>query len=307
MMVHVRDWSEVTAVVPTFVAVGVFDGVHRGHGALLGEMVRMARAKGMRTAVVTFYPHPKVFLRGLEGRFYLTTIEERAALLAELGIDLVMTRPFDETTRQTRATDFVKELIGKMGMCALWSGDFGLGYRREGTADFLRELAKTMPFAVHEVRDLLMLAGKRASSTRIRELLGNGQVSEANEMLGRGYRLTGEVVRGDQRGRTINFPTANLDIWEKQVLPANGVYATRVYGAGLDGHLAATNIGVRPTVDGVHQRVEAHVLDFEGDLYGRELTLEFVARVRAEQKFAGLDELKAQIAADVVQVRQLLR
>ena len=298
-MLHVSSLTELPAPQPTYMAVGVFDGVHGGHAQLLGRMVAAARADGVRTAVLTFFPHPQAVIQKLSGRLYLSTLEERAALLAALGIDIVITHSFDEAMRQTRAADFVAMLQNHVGMVGLWSGDFGLGYRREGTAAYLRQLGG---FAVHELHDVLLVGNERVSSTRIRQLLAEGDVTAVAPLLGRPYGVEGVVVEGDKRGRTINFPTANLDVWAQQILPANGVYATIAH-VGEARYLAATNIGVRPTVDGLHHRVEAHLLDFEGDLYGRSLHLEFIQRVRSEQKFSGLAELQAQITADVAQVR----
>jgi riboflavin kinase / FMN adenylyltransferase len=299
-MLHVASFAQLPPPQPTYMAVGVFDGVHLGHAHLLGRMVAAARGDRVRTAVLTFFPHPQAVIQNLSGRLYLSNLEERAALLGDLGIDIIITHPFDEAMRQTRAADFVALLQQHVGMVGLWSGDFGLGYRREGTAAFLRQLGG---FAVHEFHDVLQVGDERVSSTRIRQLLAEGDVAAVAPLLGRPYGVAGAVVEGDKRGRTINFPTANVDVWAEQVLPANGVYATIAH---VDGQswLAATNIGLRPTVDGLHHRVEAHLLDFAGDLYGRQLHLDFLHRVRPEQKFAGLAELQAQIAADVAVIRQ---
>ena len=300
-MRHISPLAALTNPQPTYMAVGVFDGVHRGHAHLLEQMVTAARTAGVRTAVLTFFPHPQAVIQQLSGRLYLSSLRERVAWLGELGLDLVITEPFNEPMRQTRAAEFVAMLQRQAGMVGLWSGDFGLGYRREGTADYLRQLGG---FTVHECHDVLLIDGQRVSSTRIRRLLNEGDVAAVRPLLGRPYEVEGLVVEGDKRGRTIGFPTANVDVWAEQVLPAHGVYATL---ALVDGQPwpAATNIGVRPTVDGYHHRVEAHLLDFAGDLYGRNLQLQFLHRVRPEQKFGGLDELKAQIAADVAHVRAL--
>lgn len=300
-MLHVSDLAAVPTVEPTFMAVGVFDGVHVGHQHLLQSMVTAARAKKARTAVLTFFPHPQAVIQNLSGRLYLSTISERVALLGQLGIDVVVTQTFSAATQQTRAAEFVAQLQQHVGLAALWSGDFGLGYQREGTAAYLRQLGG---FEVHLFHDVLAVGEERVSSTRLRNLLAVGDVSAVRPMLGRPFSVTGTVVQGDQRGRTINFPTANVAAWEQLILPANGVYATHAFVSGQR-YTAATNIGVRPTVDGQHHRVEAHLLDFDGDLYGQELRLEFLQRVRPEQKFAGLAELKAQIAADVAVVRQI--
>jgi len=236
---------------------------------------------------------------------YLTTLEHRVRLLGAQGIDLVIVHPFDEEVRATRAAVFVDRLCHYLDLRELWGGSFSLGYRREGDASFLRQLGNERGFAVHEIGNLVGWHGEPVSSSRIRRALADGDIATVNGCLNRRFTVSGEVIRGDQRGRTIGFPTANLAVWERQLLPANGVYAAYAW---LDGErfAAATNIGVRPTVADLKLAVEAYLLDFDRDIYGRDLELEFVARMRDERKFPGLDALKAQIAADVEQVRQLL-
>lgn len=302
---RVHHLYEATPDRPTFLAVGVFDGVHRGHQTLLRQMIAAAHSANARPAVLTFFPHPAVYLQKLQGRYYLTTLEERVQLLADLGIELVITQPFDETTRTTRAAAFVTDLCRYLNLKALWGGHFSLGYQREGSYDFLQTLGAAHGFTVHQVNDLLLWQGERVSSSRIRQALTVGQKDVVTNCLGRPYRMTGVVVHGQERGRLIGFPTANLDVWAEQIIPANGVYATYAWVKG-ERHAAATNIGIRPTVSGHNLTIEAHLLDFSGDLYDQELSLEFIAYIRPEQKFAGLDALKAQIAQDVRDIRAIL-
>jgi riboflavin kinase/FMN adenylyltransferase len=290
---------------PTFLAVGVFDGVHCGHQALLQKMVTEAEAEGARAAVLTFFPHPITVIRQMTGRLYLTTLEERVALLREQGVSLVITYPFNETVRQTRAADFVDQLCEHLNMVQLWGGSFSLGYNREGDLPFLRALGQERGFSVHHYEAPLEWEGERVSSSRIRRELTAGNIEAVTACLGRPYCLTGTVIRGDGRGRTIGIPTANIQTWEEQHLPANGVYAATVTVGG-ESYTAATNIGVRPTVDGHHQTVEAHLLDFERDLYDQEVSLKFIGRIRDEQKFSGLDALVAQIHADIAQTREMV-
>lgn len=304
-MKQVASLSEMQMDTSTFVAVGVFDGVHLGHKALLSEMVAEAHTAGARAAVLTFYPHPKVITHGLSGRIYLTSLTERLRLLEALGLDLAVVQPFTEAVRQTTAEAFVSELVHQLHMEQIWGGDFGLGRGREGSVPVLQALGREMGFSVHQFQRLVTASGERVSSTRIRQALAEGDVADAAACLGRLFTLEGEVVVGDQRGRTIGFPTANLVVDAQQILPANGVYATYAT-LGDQRYPAATNIGVRPTVDGFNQRVEAHLLDYSGDIYGQTVRLSFVQRVRAEQKFSGLEALMAQIAADVAHVRALL-
>lgn len=302
---RVEQLSEVSEREPTFVAIGSFDGVHLGHQAVLQKMVSAAQETGTRTAVLTFFPHPQRVIQQLTEPYYLTTLDERVRLLAELGINLIITHPFNDKVRQTRAADFVMDLCQYLDMRQLWGGNFALGYRREGDIPFLRRLGQEKGYTVEQVETMVMWQGERVSSSRIRRSLLEGDLVEVNGCLGRPYRVSGIVVKGQQMGRTLGFPTANLDHWTEQLLPDNGVYATYAW---LDDvrYVAATNVGVRPTVNGAALTVEAHLLDFDADIYGRTLRLEFITRIRPEMKFSGLDALKAEIQADVQRVRQLL-
>lgn len=302
--VRVTHLHEVDHRRPTYLAIGSFDGVHRGHRALLRAMVARARQDGVRTAALTFFPHPRRVLQTLPPRFYITTLDDRVRLLAEEGIDIIITHPFDDVVRHIRAADFVDQLISALDMRQLWGGNFALGYQREGNVDFLREQGASKGFTVELVKAMVEWDSELVSSRRVRTALETGRIDEVNGCLGRLYAVRGPVIKGDQRGRTIGFPTANLALWDELLLPANGVYATFAW-LGDRRYAAATNVGVRPTVDGESLRVEAHLLDFDRDIYGEELRLEFVERVRPERRFAGLAELSEQIAADVADVRRL--
>ena len=303
--IRVDKLSDVTEHVPTFVAVGSFDGVHLGHRAVLNAMISEAKAVGARTAVLTFFPHPKRVIQQMTEPYYLGTLDERVALLADLGIDLIITHPFNDDVRHTRAATFVDDLCRYLDMRQLWGGNFALGYKREGDIPTLRKLGETRGYTVQQVEAMVPWQGERVSSSRIRRSLLEGDMAEVNGCLGRPYGVSGIIVAGKRLGHTIGFPTANIDFWEEQLLPANGVYATYAW-LGDERHLAATNVGVRPTVNGSAVTVEAHLLDFDADIYGRTLRLEFIDRIRPEMKFAGLDALKTQIAADVAEVRTLL-
>ncbi|MEZ4592487.1 MAG: bifunctional riboflavin kinase/FAD synthetase [Chloroflexota bacterium] len=305
MVTRVEQLSDVTERVPTFVAVGSFDGVHLGHRAVLNAMISEAKAIGARTAVLTFFPHPQRVIQQMTEPYYLGTLDERVTLLANLGIDLIITHPFNDTVRHTRAATFVDELCRYLDLRQLWGGNFALGYKREGDIPTLRQLGEERGYTVQQVEAMVLWQGERVSSSRIRRSLLEGDMAEVNGCLGRPYCVSGTVIEGKKLGRTIGFPTANVDFWPEQLLPANGVYATYAW-LGDQRHAAATNVGVRPTVNGSAVTVEAHLLDFEADIYGRTLRLEFIDRIRPEMKFAGLEALKAQIAADVAQVRTLL-
>lgn len=300
--IRVTQLHEVDHKQPTYVALGSFDGVHRGHQALLSQMVARAREAGMRTAALTFFPHPRRVLQTLPPRFYLTTLEDRVRLLAEQGIDLIITHPFDDVVRRIRAADFVDQLIDTLDMKQIWGGNFAFGYNREGDIPFLRRQGEEKGFTVETLDKPVSWNGAPVSSRRIRQALEKGDMVDVNGCLNRLYSVHGPVVKGDQRGRMLGYPTANLAVWDELILPENGVYATYIWVGGVR-HRAATNVGTRPTVNGMSLTVEAYILDFDADIYGEDVRLEFVARVRSEAKFDGLEALKAGIAADVDKIR----
>lgn len=306
-MTHVYALADAHLDSPSLVTIGVFDGVHKGHQELIHRVVNAAQANSCASVVLTFHPHPDVVMGGINERYYLTTPEQRAQLLKDMGIDLVVTHTFDLDLRQMRAANFVDQLIEHLNMKWLWVGeDFALGYQREGNVEFLRQYGQEHDFSVEAVPLLQYRSGDMVvSSSRIRELLAAGEVDTVHEWLGRAYSVMGEVVKGDQRGRTIGFPTANLNVWQQQVVPAHGVYAG---WALLDGerYMAVTNIGTRPTFDGDHVTVEAHLLDFDRDIYGHTVELSFEKHLRGEMKFSGIDALVAQIKSDAETARAYL-
>ncbi len=309
-MQHVYDLSTLHPERPALLTIGVFDGVHRGHQHLIAHLVSEAHAHHQQAVVLTLFPHPDLMLRGLRGRYYLTSPERKADLLGAIGVDLVITYPFNEAVQHMRAASFVDELLAHLKLAGLWiTADFALGYEREGDFAFLESQGVQKGFAVRAI-DLLQNGADGyvvISSSTIRAALVAGEVDQATALLGRPYSMTGTVVHGDHRGRTIGFPTANVETWDEQVIPANGVYACfATIEATGERFKAVTNVGQRPTFDGIDTRIEAHLLDFDRDVYGARLTVEFVARLRGEQKFAGIDALVAQIRADAEAGRGLL-
>ncbi len=306
-MNHVYNLATIQLDQPSVVTIGVFDGMHRGHQHLIRRLVKSARDSGRLAVVLTFFPHPDVVLRGLSGRYYLTSPQQRADLMGELGVDHVITLPFNEEFRQIRAASFVDMMREHLKLESLWVGaDFALGYKREGNTDFLRAQGVEKGFAL-EVIDLVGENGIATfSSTAIRDLLSAGDVEAAQRLLGRSYSVSGEIVHGDHRGRTIGFPTANIATWGEQVIPANGVYAGWATVSD-ERHMAVTNVGMRPTFEGQSLRVEAHLLDFDRDIYGETITFTFETRLRPEKKFNGIQELIAQIGADAQTGREYLQ
>jgi len=297
-MKHIYHLAEAHLEQPSLVTIGVFDGVHIGHQHLIRRLVADAHANNRLAVVLTFFPHPDVVLRGLQGRYYLMTPEQRADEMAKLGVDFVVTHPFDDVVRQIRAADFVDQLVEHLKIDALWVGsDFAMGYKREGNVDYLRAQGEEKGFSLNVI-DLIVAEGATISSTAIRDALLNGDVGQVREWLGRAYEVEGEVIHGQERGRTIGFPTANTAVWPQQVIPANGVYAGWAT-IGDERFMAMTNVGVRPTFEGEGVTVEAYLLDFDRDIYGQKVRLSFETRLRAEQKFNGIQELIAQIGKDV--------
>ena len=243
----------------------------------------------------------------VDARYYLSTPEERAKLLIALGVDIVITHPFDEEIRQIRAEQFVDQLVKHLRLKELWVGaDFALGYEREGTVEFLRQRGKRDGFGVTAIELIMSEAGGDSiHSSQLRELVRQGEMRQANRMLGRAYSVEGKVVHGQQRGRQIGVPTANLDVWEEQIIPPNGVYAG-LARLGQETLVAATNIGIRPTFGEDRLSIEAHLLDFDRDIYGASVELSFEARLRPERKFNGLEELLTQIKLDIEQTKAVL-
>ncbi|MFN2228022.1 MAG: riboflavin biosynthesis protein RibF, partial [Anaerolineae bacterium] len=269
----IDDLAKVGLRRETVLTIGAFDGVHRGHQALISPVVTRARAAGRLSGVITFHPHPAVVLAPDRAPRYLTTPGEKVALLEKLGVDLVVLLTFDRRMAGTPARDFVEKVAWRLRMQELWVGaDFALGRDRQGDVDYLRRLGRELGYEVHIVEPL-MLDGQVVSSSRIRRLLLEGEVEDAARLLGRYPSLSGEVVEGARRGHTLGFPTANLEIRPERAVPANGVYA--VYALlGRERYPAVANVGVRPTFDNGKRTVETYILDFQGDLYGCDLVVE---------------------------------
>jgi riboflavin kinase/FMN adenylyltransferase len=306
-MQHVTSLEELGLDRSSAMTIGAFDGVHRGHQALIGEMAAEAQATGRAAVVLTFFPHPSVVLRGRRPSFYLSSPEEKAGYLSELGVDAAVTHPFNRAVSEIRASDFVERLLTYARLDELWCGsDFVLGHNREGTVEFLQAEGQRRGFRVR-VMPPVLIDGEVISSTRIRQTLRDGAVEQAARYLGRPFRLSGQVVEGAKRGRQLGIPTANLAISEERATPALGVYACLAGAPDWRGQ-AVVNIGFRPTFEGGEARptVEAHLLDFSGDLYGKTVSLDFVARLRPEIKFPGVDALLAQIQRDILEAKRIM-
>lgn len=292
------------------VALGNFDGVHRGHQAVLGEAARVARELDTARAALTFEPHPREFFRPDQPSFRLTPFRIKVRVLEAIGLDYLFVLHFDASLAQKSAEAFVVEALGEGLEAAhvVVGYDFVFGHGRRGNTALLRDLAGPQGVGVTEVAPAVSETGEVFSSTRIREHLRAGEPLKAGILLGRPWEVEGRVEHGDARGRLLGFPTANLPLGE-YMQPALGVYAIRAgidEGQGTVWRDGVANIGRRPTIGGEHVLVEAHLFDFSGDLYGRHLRVALIGFLRGEKKFDGLESLKAQIAADGQQARALL-
>jgi len=290
-----------------WLTIGSFDGVHLGHQYLIRQLVLGAHAADAPAVVLTFHPHPVVVLRGITGDVYLTLPEERMNLFLELGVDVVIVEPFTLELSKTSAQDFIIHLKNRLDLQHLLIGhDFALGHDREGTFEVLCKLGQEFRFQVEQINPV-QYNHEVISSRRIRSLLETGDVSRVAKWLGHPYRVSGTVVPGDHRGRTIGIPTANLAVASGKIRPAIGVYACQAWVEGK-AWAAAVNIGVRPTFDGqgTALHVEAHLLDYSGDLYGQTISLDFIERLRGEQRFPDIQTLVAQINLDIQRTRKII-
>lgn len=287
------------------VAIGVFDGVHLGHQQVIRQALTDAEQHEALGVVITFDRHPNAVVAPDRVPPLIYSLPQKLRAIEALGVDATWLIPFDEAFSRQSGEDFVRKLARDFGplqsVCV--GREFTFGHKRSGNVEVLQRLGAELAFVVHGLA-AVSLDEQVVSSTRIRETIRAGDTDLASQMLGRGYAISGEVIRGAQLGRKLGFPTANLDA-RGLVLPPNGVYAVHAR-VGEKVHRAALNIGFRPTVGaGLAQQVEAHLLDFDGDLYGQEMEVTWVERIREERKFPSLDALKAQIARDVEAARGL--
>jgi riboflavin kinase/FMN adenylyltransferase len=303
-----EELRRATLARPSAVTIGVFDGVHRGHQYLFSHLIRRARALGLAAGAVTLYPDPVKVLRPNEPFVYLTSLEERLELLRGTGIDFVAPLTFTSEVAELGPADFVAMLYEELGMRLLLMGpDNAFGRNREGSPERLKELGETLGFNVEVLPEALNDSERPIHASAIRQALAAGDLHQVEQQLGRRYAIRGPVVRGDQRGRELGFPTANIAITPDRALPAFGVYATWAY-VGEARYPSATNIGNRPHFGGdLKPSVETYILDFDEDIYGRTVKLEVVERISPELRFETLEQLKAKIADDVARAREILK
>lgn len=301
-----EDLKSVSPDKETLLAVGVFDGVHLGHISLICELVNRARDKRLKSAIVTFWPHPQDIISPDSKVPFLTDSEQRARLLKEAGVELVVTLPFNKRLASLEAEKFISLLIKHLKMRGIVVGpDFALGRSRQGSIELLKQLGYKHGFEVITMPPL-QINGITASSSAIRKALAEGDMETVHQMTGRYFSLHGRVVTGDGRGAGLSFATANLDINPSQALPADGVYIARSY-FDKEPRDSLVNIGKRPTFGGSKRIVEVHILGFNNNIYGQELKTDIIKRLRGEMRFSGVEDLKKQISCDIQKAKAIFK
>lgn len=302
-MTVVDELSQIKPEHGMALTIGVFDGVHPGHQHLIRSTKAKAEECGLLSGVITFAWHPKALLDPQTELPYLTSVEERVALIRNLGIDHVVVLSFTRELADLRAREFAGLLKQYLRLRALVVGpDFALGKSREGTADRLRSIGQELGFTV-DVVSPIKIGDVTISSTAIRQALARGEIRNVTQLLGRRFKLSGTVVHGDHRGgKLLGFPTTNMSVKRNQALPADGTYITLAHVGGKV-YRAVTNIGLRPTFGPGERTIETHILDFCGNVYDQQMSIEFVKRIRGEMKFESLERLRSQIEADVAMAR----
>lgn len=295
----IHSISNFTSENDCFVTIGTFDGVHIGHQKILKDLIQSAKEQNKKSVLLTFFPHPRMVLQKDVSLELLNTIDEKSQLLEEMGLDYLIIHPFSKEFSRLTALDFVRDiLINQLNTSKLIIGyDHHFGKNREGNIDQLREYSLLYDFEVEEIpaQDIDDVS---VSSTKIRRALHDGLLKTANRYLGYSYMLNGTVVNGKKLGGKIGFPTANIDIKEDyKLIPKTGVYVIKAYVEG-ETHHGMMNIGYRPTVDGKHQTIEAHLFDFDGDLYDKKIKIDLLFFLREEQKFDSVEELIGQLKKD---------
>jgi riboflavin kinase/FMN adenylyltransferase len=305
-MVHHRDLNSIN-LNTSVLTIGSFDGVHLGHQSIIAKLVAAAEKRKIPSVVITFYPHPAVLLRGRRPSFYISSPEAKAERLGALGVEHVITMNFDHALSCMKAIEFLKWIKDQLHFQALWVGEnFALGNEREGDVGYLNANSEKLEYGL-EVVPPVFVDGEIISSTRVREALRAGNVARVGSYLGTPFILRGVVVRGSGRGKQLGIPTANLSVWEELAYPGAGVYACIARINGED-NKAVVNIGVRPTFEEDLEKplIEAHVLNYLGNLYDEELELVFIDRLRDERRFEGPEALLEQIQRDIERAKKVL-
>ena len=305
-----RSTNNIFSAKPIVLTIGTFDGVHAGHRAVINVLKRKAEEIGGKTALLTFHPHPRVILHpGNHGLKLLNSLEERMLLLEGTGLDFLILEEFSKELSRLTPLEYVKSLLaeGIKPSAVVIGDDHRFGRNREGDFSALKEMGKMFGFEVIAL-DPEYVDDIRVSSTKIRKAIYSGEVNHASTLLTEPFPLMGEVVEGEQLGRKIGYPTANLVVDDElKIIPADGAYAVYAITPDSKKHKAMLNIGTRPTVSkGMAKSIEVHILDFEGQLYGEKIDIQFVKRIRGEMKFDGVADLKTALVQDEASIRKIL-
>ncbi|MBQ1475800.1 MAG: bifunctional riboflavin kinase/FAD synthetase [Firmicutes bacterium] len=302
-----KTLEEIHNMPPTAVALGNFDGVHKGHQMLIRECVAAAKEKGLEPSVFTFTNHPVNEIAGKTVIKNIMTFEEKAAQLEELGVENLFSPVFDDSIRTKSALAFVKDIMvdrfhTRHAVCGF---NYHFGYKAEGDAEKLAELGRTFGYGVSVIPEI-RINGNTVSSTLIRSIIDEGRIDEYKDYTGRLYCIDGKVVQGKHLGRRIGFPTVNLSLDSTEAFPKNGVYITQTTVNDRK-YQSITNVGNKPTVGEFAKNAETHIFDFDGDLYGQEVRVEFIKMLRPERKFDSLEDLQAEIHRNCLQAQEYFR
>ena len=299
--------EEINRIEPTVVALGNFDGVHRGHQEIIGRTVKEAEAAGLKSAIFTFANHTSTILENVPTVKNILYADEKATIIESLGIDYMFNIPFDQTILRMNPEDFIEKiLVNKFNIREAYCGfNYRFGFKGAGTPEVLMREGLKRGFGIH-VQEPFMIDGIVVSSTYIRQLIEEGRMEECTRFMGRMYTIGGEVVVGNKIGRTIGFPTSNLIIDESMVTPPNGVYTTICTYNGVR-YPSITNVGNKPTIGTYNKNVETHIFNFNSELYGKDIRVEFIKKTRDEKKFDSIDALCAQIESDCIAAKAFHR
>lgn len=299
--------EEINRIEPTVVALGNFDGVHRGHQEIIGRTVKEAEAAGLKSAIFTFANHTSTILENVPTVKNILYADEKATIIESLGIDYMFNIPFDQTILRMNPEDFIEKiLVNKFNIREAYCGfNYRFGFKGAGTPEVLMREGLKRGFGIH-VQEPFMIDGIVVSSTYIRQLIEEGRMEECTRFMGRMYTIGGEVVVGNKIGRTIGFPTSNLIIDESMVTPPNGVYTTVCTYNGVR-YPSITNVGNKPTIGTYNKNVETHIFNFNSELYGKDIRVEFIKKTRDEKKFDSIDALCAQIESDCIAAKAFHR
>ena len=302
-MIVFERLEDIVDIEPTVVALGNFDGIHKGHQEIIGRTVKEAEAAGLKSAVFTFSNHTSSILKNVPKVKNILYPEDKLRILEEMGVDYVFNIPFTEEILRMSPEEFIEEiLVNRFNIREAYCGfNYSFGYKASGTPEVLMHEGLKHGFGIH-VQEPYVIDGVVVSSTYIRQLIEEGRMEEAAKFMGRMYSVSGEIIVGNKLGRTIGFPTCNILVDDTMITPPNGVYITTCY---IDGvlHPSVTNVGVKPTIGTYEKNIETHIFDFDEDVYGKQIRVNFIRHTRGEKKFNGIDDLKKQIESDCIEAR----